>query len=83
MLYSDACASQNKNVILMGALMNFIEGSKIFSTMQRIEYVSRSRISSNIRKEYRKHEQMISTKDYCDILQKTGRRKLKSKLPRT
>ncbi|KAK5648380.1 hypothetical protein RI129_003272 [Pyrocoelia pectoralis] len=77
-LFSDACASQNKNVIVMGALMNFIERSKIFSTMQHIfpirghSYMPADRVFGRIEKEYRKHEEMISPKDYCDILEKTG-----------
>lgn len=79
LLFSDACASQNKNTILMGTLMNFVERSKIFSSIKHVfpvrghSYMPADRVFGRIEKEYRKHEEMISPKNYFDILEKTGK----------
>lgn len=69
MLFSDVCASQNKNEIVIGQVMNFIKRSEIFSTMQHSfsmtghSYMSENRVFGQIEKDYRRHEKMVSPKD--------------------
>lgn len=62
----------------MGTLMNFLEQSKTFSTIKNVfpvrghSYMPVDRIFGRIEKQYRRFEEMISPKNYYDVLEKTG-----------
>nr|CAH7730369.1 unnamed protein product [Callosobruchus chinensis] len=79
MLFSDSCASQNKNTILMGTLIHFLEQCNTFSNITHVfpvrghSYMPVDRIFGRIEKQYRKLEEMISPTDYYDILGKSGK----------
>ncbi|CAH1099281.1 unnamed protein product [Psylliodes chrysocephalus] len=62
----------------MGTLMNFLEHSTIFSSIKHVfpirghSYMPADRVFGLIEKEYTKLEEMVSPKDYYDVLEKTG-----------
>lgn len=77
-LFSDSCASQNKNTILMTAIMYFLETSSVFIEIQHLfpirghSYMPPDRVFGRLEKEYRKKEDIIAPSEYHTIMEKYG-----------
>lgn len=77
-LFSDSCASQNKNTILLACLMKFLEESSNFIKIRHFfpirghSFMPADRVFGRVEREYRKKEEIISPEEYRTILRNTG-----------
>ena len=84
-LFSDSCASQNKNTIMMITLMAFLVGSRKFNKIVHFYpvrghcYMPPDRIFGRIEKAYRKKEEILSPNEYYEILKEHGTVKVLNK----
>lgn len=77
-LFSDACASQNKNTILINCIQYFLKTSRIIKSIIHYfpvrghSYMPPDRVFGRMEKDFRNHEQILSPNGYYDILSKHG-----------
>lgn len=77
-LFSDSCTSQNKNSILLATLSRFLETSKVFFRVEHYfpirghSFMPPDRVFGNVEKKYRQNEEILSPKQYRDILSEHG-----------
>lgn len=84
-LFSDSCSSQNKNSIMMATLIAFLEKSEKFSKILHFfpvrghSYMAPDRVFGRLEKLYRRKENILSPKEYYDILEEHGTLKVLNK----
>ena len=84
-LFSDSCSSQNKNSIMMATLIAFLEKSAKFNNILHFfpvrghSYMAPDRVFGRIEKSYRRKENILSPKEYYEILAEHGTLKVLGK----
>jgi len=77
-LFSDACASQNKNTIMITVLSRFIEKSKVFQKVVHYfpirghSFLPPDRVFGRIEQRLRKTEKIVCPKEYHTIFSEYG-----------
>lgn len=72
-LFSDSCASQNKNSILMTALVCFLEQSQVFKNITHYfpirghSFMPPDRVFGRVEKDFRRKETIISPDEYREL----------------
>lgn len=81
-LFSDATSSQNKNTTMMAYLLSYAQRSQVFNKIKHVfpirghSLMPPDRIFDRVEQEYQKKQQILSPREYHEILQNFGTLKI-------